>query len=70
MNIRKFLKIDVLLLVIPLLAALIVYPFLPAHLPKLMYFFGRLTAYTSKEFIFFFALLPYVIYKAYIKKYG
>lgn len=65
MDIRKYLTKDLRILVIPLIVALIAYPFLPAHLPKLPYFFGMITAYHSKEFIFFFALLPFAFYKAY-----
>jgi len=70
MRIKDLLKKDLLILVIPLILAGIAYPFLPAHLPKLLYFFGALWAYTSKEFIFFFAVLPYAFYKAIKAKRG
>ena len=65
MDIRKYITKDLLILVIPLIAALIAYPFLPAHIPKLLHFFGVTTAYFSKEFIFFFAILPYAFYRVY-----
>jgi uncharacterized membrane protein len=65
MNFRKYITKDLLILVIPLLAALIAYPFLPAHLPKLLFFLGVQTAYMPKEIIFFFAILPFAFYEVY-----
>jgi len=70
MRVKDLLKKDLLILIIPLIAAGIAYPFLPAHLPKLLLFFGIQTAYTSKAFIFFFAIFPYAFYKAIKAKRG
>jgi len=70
MRVKDLLKKDLLILIIPLIAAGIAYPFLPAHLPRLLTYFGILTVHTSKGFIFFFAVMPYAFYKAIKAKRG
>jgi len=60
---KKFLKKDVLILVIPLLIVAIAYPFLPAQIPRQFHFNGEPTTYMAKEFLFLAALIPFVVYK-------
>lgn len=64
----KFNKKDILILLIPLLITAVVYPFLPAQIPRQFHLDGE-TSYMAKEFIFILGILPFVIYKSrYAKK--
>ena len=60
----KFDKKSFLILIIPIMITLIVYPFLPARIPRQFHLNGQPTSYMAKEFIFLFGLLPIVIYKS------
>jgi uncharacterized membrane protein len=61
-------KKDLLILIIPLLIVAVLYPFLPAQIPRQFHLGGRPTSYMAKEFIFLVGLLPFVIYKFYQAK--
>lgn len=52
---------NLFLIIIPLLLCTILYFFLPAQIPRQFHADGTIT-YMSKEFIFLFAFLPYLIY--------
>ncbi len=56
-------KKDWLILIIPLIITAVIYLFLPARIPKQFDFSGKPNSYMAKEFIFLFALLPFIIYK-------
>ncbi len=56
-------KKDWLILIIPIVITAIIYIFLPARIPKQFGFSGKPNSYMAKEFIFPFALLPFIIYK-------
>ncbi len=58
----KLNKKDLAILIIPLLIALIIYPFLPDMIPRQIRLDGSV-AYMHKGFIFLLALLPFVVYK-------
>ncbi len=63
---RKYKK-DLLVLLIPLVICLIIYPFLPDRIPKQFGFDGSVT-YMSKNFIFLTSLIPYLVYLKYKSK--
>lgn len=59
----KFSKKDALILIVPIVIALIMYPMLPAQIPRQFSFSGEVNSYMNKEFIFLLSILPYVAYK-------
>lgn len=59
----KMSKKNLLVLIIPLIIALILYPILPDKIPRQFRLDGSV-AYMHKGFIFILALLPYVVYKS------
>jgi uncharacterized membrane protein len=61
-------KKDLLILIIPLIILAVIYPFLPARIPRQFSFTGKPTSYMAKEFIFLLGLLPYLIYRYYKPK--
>ena len=65
----KFNRKSLFVLIIPLVIVAIVYPFLPAKIPRQFHFSGP-PSYMAKEFIFLVGLLPFVIYKYYQSKRG
>lgn len=64
----KFNKIDLLVILIPLIIVAAIYPTLPAMIPRKFSFTGHPTAYMHKEFLFLIAFLPYVVFKSYQSK--
>lgn len=59
----KFNKKDALILILPVVIAAIIYPMLPAQIPRQFSFSGEVNSYMNKEFIFLLSLLPYIAYK-------
>jgi uncharacterized membrane protein len=59
----KFNKKDAIILVVPIVIAMIIYPMLPPEIPRQFSFSGKVNSYMNKEFIFLLSLLPYVAYK-------
>ena len=64
----KFTKIDLLVILIPLVIVAVIYPTLPAVIPRQFGFSGKPTSYMNKEFLFLIAFLPYIIFKSYQTK--
>jgi len=58
----KITKKDLLILIIPLIIVAVLYPFLPAQIPRQFGFNGEVR-YMAKEFIFLLGLAPFLIYK-------
>lgn len=63
-------KKDWLILIIPIVITAIIYPFLPASIPRQFDIAGKPTSYMAKEFIFLAGLLPFIAYKGYKAKHG
>ena len=61
-------KKDWLILIIPIVITAIIYPFLPASIPRQFGITGEPTSYMAKEFIFLAGLLPFIVYKSYKAK--
>jgi uncharacterized membrane protein len=64
----KLNKKDLLIFVIPFIILAIIYPFLPARIPRQFHFNGQPTSYMAKEFIFLIGFIPYLIYLRYRQK--
>lgn len=60
----KITRKDLLILIIPLIIVAVLYPFLPAQIPRQFGFNGEVR-YMAKEFIFLFGLAPFLVYKYY-----
>jgi uncharacterized membrane protein len=58
----KLNKKDLIILIVPIVIALILYPMLPDMIPRQIRLDGSV-AYMHKGFIFLVALLPFVVYK-------
>ncbi|HHV45785.1 MAG TPA: DUF1648 domain-containing protein [Tissierellia bacterium] len=58
----KMNKKELMILIVPILIALILYPILPDMIPRQIRLDGSV-AYMHKGFIFLLALLPFVVYK-------
>jgi len=63
----KLNKKDLLILIIPLIIVAIIYPILPAQIPR-QFGFGGEIRYMNKEFAFIFGILPFLIYKYYQRR--
>ena len=61
-------KKDLFVLIVPLVIIAVIYPFLPAMIPRQFHFDGQPPTYMAKEFIFIAGLLPFIIYKYYQAK--
>lgn len=58
----KMNKKELMILIVPILIALILYPILPDMIPRQIRLDGSV-AYMHKGFIFLLALLPFEVYK-------
>lgn len=58
----KLNKKDLIILIVPIVIALILYPMLPDMIPRQIRLDGSV-AYMHKGFIFLLALLPFAVYK-------
>lgn len=61
-------KKDLIILIIPFVIIAIIYPFLPARIPRQFHFGGQPTSFMAKEFIFIIGIIPFMIYKRYQNK--
>lgn len=61
-------KKDLFILIVPFVIIAIIYPFLPARIPRQFHLGGQPTSYMAKEFIFIIGIVPFVIYKRYQTK--
>ncbi|MDD3348807.1 MAG: DUF1648 domain-containing protein [Bacilli bacterium] len=59
----KFLKKDLLILVIPVIIMFIIMPFLPDKIPMQWNLEGEVNWYLDKELSFLLGLIPFVIYE-------
>jgi uncharacterized membrane protein len=66
----KLSKKDLLILIVPFLILAVIYPILPASIPRQFHFNGQPTSYMDKEFIFLFGFLPILIYSSYKRRTG
>lgn len=57
---KKYVK-SLCILIIPLVICAIIYPFLPARIPRQFHLDGT-TSYMAKEYIFILGLIPYAIF--------
>lgn len=53
---------DLMILIIPLLIVSLLYLILPAQIPRHISFSGKVS-YASKELIFIFGFIPFLVYK-------
>ena len=63
-------KIGLVILLVPVVAAVVLFPFLPSKIPVQFNLSGEVSRYASKYFIFLFALIPYLIYLSIKRKMG
>jgi len=63
----KFNKKDILFLVVPFVILAVIYPFLPPQIPR-QFRINEPPAMMAREFIFFFGLAPFLIFKYYKSK--
>lgn len=66
----KFTKIDILILVVPIVIMLLLTPILPARVPIHWGLNGVANGFIDRKFAFSLGLLPFVIYKVLKIKYG
>ncbi len=61
----KLNKKDLIILIAPFVLLAIIYPFLPARIPRQFHLNGQPPSYMAKEFIFLIGIVPYIIYVKY-----
>lgn len=61
-------NISILVLVVPFLILLLIYPFLPEKIPSRYHLNGEPPSYMAKEFIFLTGFLPYFVYRKYLSR--
>jgi uncharacterized membrane protein len=67
-DIMKIRKVDLLILIIPVLIMLLLYPVLPHKIPMQFKLNGSVSWYLDKRYSFLLGLLPFVIYEYYKSK--
>jgi len=59
---------SLLILIIPFIILAVIYPFLPARIPRQFSLTGKPKTYMAKEFIFLFGIVPFLVYSSYRNK--